>query len=223
MSHALVTLLHVCDSLFPVGAFAHSDGLEAAVSDGLVRDVPALRAWMGVMVSETLGGCEAPAARDAWCAAARTDTAALAILDEELHAMRPAAAGREASRTTGTRLLRTFAHIRPSDRLHDIHGQLQQATFPVAFGVVCATSDVPLQAALESFMYTRLASAVSAAMRLMPLGQHEAHALLAEVLAGVPARASNIASETAPPRAFTPLVDVAAMGHQYLHSRLFRS
>ena len=223
MSHALVTLLHLCDSLFPVGAFAHSDGLEAAVAEGSVCSVPTLRAWMGVVLRETLAGCEAPAVREAFFAASSGNTAALARLDDELHAMRPARAGRDASRTTGTRLLRTALHIRPSNDLSAIHGHLPQATFPVAFGVVCATSAIPLQQALESFMYTRLASVVSAAMRLMPLGQHDAHAVLAEVLADVPAAASEVAASSLAPHAFTPLVDIAAMGHQYMHSRLFRS
>ncbi len=72
-------------------------------------------------------------------------------------------------------------------------------------------------------MYSRLAGTVSAAMRLMPLGQHDAHALLAEVLQRVPSTAAAVAAGPAPPRCFVPLADIAAMGHQYLHSRLFRS
>ncbi len=32
MSVPLLALLHLCDSLFPIGAFAYSDGLESAVN-----------------------------------------------------------------------------------------------------------------------------------------------------------------------------------------------
>src|SRR5262249_60943738 len=33
----LVALLHICDSLFPIGGFGYSDGLEAATAAGAVR------------------------------------------------------------------------------------------------------------------------------------------------------------------------------------------
>ena len=31
---ALLALLHLCDSLFPIGSFAYSDGLESAAAAG---------------------------------------------------------------------------------------------------------------------------------------------------------------------------------------------
>jgi len=37
----VLQLLHLCDSLFPLGAFAHSDGLETATVAGAVRDAEA--------------------------------------------------------------------------------------------------------------------------------------------------------------------------------------
>ncbi len=55
-------------------------------------------------------------------------------------------------------------------------------TLPVAFGAVASAAGIPVRAAVEGFIYTRLAAIVSAAMRLMPLGQHEGHTLLAEAL-----------------------------------------
>jgi urease accessory protein len=92
----------------------------------------------------------------------------------------------------------------------------------VAFGVVCAASGIPVRAALEAFFYTRLAATASAAMRLMPIGQHEAHVLLAEVLVGI-AGAVDAAMACEYPGAFAPALDIEAMRQPYLHSRLFRS
>jgi urease accessory protein UreF len=77
--------------------------------------------------------------------------------------------------------------------------------------------------AVEAFAYTRLAATISAAMRLMPIGQTEAHALLAQALDRVPALAAVIAARNARLESFSPALDVAAMTQQYLHSRLFRS
>ena len=64
---------------------------------------------------------------------------------------------------------------------------------------------------------------VSAAMRLMSIGQTAAHALLARSLDRVPAVVDDIARRDARIESFTPALDIAAMTQQYVHSRLFRS
>jgi urease accessory protein UreF len=63
-------------------------------------------------------------------------------------------------------------------------------------------------------------------MRLVPIGQRDAHALLASTLQGVPAVVDAVeaaTSVTAGLGAFAPAVDLAAMAHQHVRSRLFLS
>ena len=73
-----------------------------------------------------------------------------------------------------------------------------------------------------AFAYTRLASTTSAALRLMQIGQTDAHALLARTLERVPAVVEDMTTRDRP-ESFTPVMDLSAMTQQYLHSRLFRS
>jgi urease accessory protein len=220
---ARVALLHLCDSLFPLGSFAHSDGLEAAVAEGRVGSVSDLGSWLDALLTATLSEAEGPAVREAMMCARAGDFAALAALDDEMDAMRPSSAGRAATRTMGTRLLKTWHHIRPSPIVERAMVERARHTLPTAFGLVCEAAGIGVTEAIEAFMYTRLASPISAAMRLMPVGQHDAHALLARVLADVPAQALAVAASRNPPRAFLPMMDIACMSHQYVHSRLFRS
>ena len=93
MTSQLATLLQLCDSLFPLGAFAHSDGLEAAVVAGDVASVDDFHPWMQTLLSVTLRGCEAPAVRDGFTAFACGDLTRLAALDDEVHALRPSVTG----------------------------------------------------------------------------------------------------------------------------------
>jgi urease accessory protein len=218
-----LAILQLCDSLFPVGSFAHSDGLETAVVDGRVAASADLRDWMETVLDVALRGVEAPAVRDAFAAALSGDFATLARIDGEVEAMRPSAAGREATRTMGTRLLRTWQQIRPSSITEAVLAARQRCTFPVAFAVVCAASGIERGESIEAYCYTRLAATVSAAMRLMKIGQHESHALLADMLGRVPRCVDDVLNDAAPPRAFMPLMDIATMSHQFVHSRLFRS
>ena len=44
----LLSLLHLCDSLFPIGSFAYSDGLESAAASGLVTGTADLAEWLEI-------------------------------------------------------------------------------------------------------------------------------------------------------------------------------
>lgn len=223
MTAELVTLLHLCDSLFPLGSFAHSDGLEAATSAGDITDAAELRDWMDTVLHVTLRRSEGLAVAVAWQRARQGDLEGLACLDAELSALRPSSTGRDASRAMGVRLLKTWSALRPSPVLQASAGHCGALSLPCAFALVCAASGVDQPDAVSGFLYTRLAATISAAMRLMPLGQQEAHGLLTGCLAQVPAVTAAILVDDAPIGAFTPALDVAAMRQQYGHSRLFRS
>jgi urease accessory protein len=220
---SLLALLHLCDSLFPTGAFAQSDGLEGATASGLITNARDLREWMTVSLREVFARLEGPVVRDAWSAFAAGEWQCLMAVDAEAYAMRPASTARLASRSMGTRLLRTWLQVRPQSRLRELPDERRDLTLPAAFGVVCAASDIALNEALSAFAYTRLAAIASAAMRLIAIGQGEAHTLVAGMLEEVPAVVDDVARLVEPPMSFVPAMDLAGMQQQYVHSRLFRS
>ena len=217
-------LLHLCDSLFPIGGFSHSDGLETATATGAVKTAADLHAWMDACLHETLANCDGPAMWRAWHGFTEGRWEDIAALDGEVHALRPSSTGRAASRAMGTRLVRTWHQMRPSPGLAIMLGRDEASfTLPVAFGAVGAAAGIDARAALEGFVYTRLAATVSSAMRLMAIGQHEAHALLAATLARAPRVVAAVMHSRRAPSTFAPALDLAAISQQYVHSRLFRS
>jgi urease accessory protein len=256
----LLRLLHLCDSLFPVGAFAYSDGLETATGrfkpDGtgvrspgandsrgltpswrapVVADADGLRAWIDVCLDETLGRLEGPAVWQAWPAFRAADWDTLVALDEEITAMRPSSSARRSSAAMGRRLLTTWQTSHPDPRIEHALTLFEKGVvplfrdppfgpaLPIAFAGACACSGIERRRAVEAFAYTRLAATISGAMRLMPIGQTDAHALLARTLERVPAAVDLVAGRDARVESFAPAADIAAMTQQYLHSRLFRS
>jgi urease accessory protein len=222
----MLALLHLCDSLFPIGGFGYSDGLEAATASGAIGTVEGLAEWMNVCLDETLGRSDGPTLLGAWEAFADGDWVTLTLLDQEATALRPSSAARRSSRAMGLRLVTTWRTLHPDARLDDVLALARDGaigpTLPVAFACAAGVAGVPRVAAAEGFCYTRLAATMSAAMRLMPLGQTDAHALLARTIERVPAVVREMLDR---PRAesFAPAMDIAAMSQQYLHSRLFRS
>ena len=134
----------------------------------------------------------------------------------------------------GARLLTAWSAIHPDPRLAALRVRPSPEralasppgdgpAMPVAFAAVCVSIPVERRDAVEAFAYTRLAATASAAMRLMPIGQSGAHALLAHALERVPGVAARIEARDAQLESFAPALDIAAMKQQYLHSRLFRS
>jgi len=223
---SLLPLLQLCDSLFPIGSFGYSDGLETAAHQG-ATSIDDLRAWLDVCLDETFARLEGPAVMRAWEASVAADWPALASIDGELIALRPSSSARRSSRAMGLRLVTTWQAIHASPRLEQVL-QLVSAgslapTLPVAFAGACAANGIARREAIQSYAYTRLAATVSAAMRLMPIGQTDAHRILAGTLSRVPSLVSAIERSTAPLECFCPLMDIAAMTQQYLDSRLFRS
>ena len=222
----LLALLHLCDSLFPIGAFGYSDGLEAATATGLVETPGDLQAWLEVCLDEVVGRMDGRAVLRAWSAFDRQEWEAICELDEEVTAMRPSAALRRSSRAMGLRLVTTWGALYPDRRLDHLldlaRMQRLGPALPLAFGCACASAGVAMREAGAAFAYTRLASTTSAALRLMRIGQTDAHAQLAKTLERVPMVVAAMTT-CARPESFTPAMDVAAMTQQYLHSRLFRS
>jgi len=226
MTRPLLALLHLCDSLFPIGSFGYSDGLEAATTAGLVETPADLQAWLGVCLDEAVGRMDGPAALRAWSAFDRQDWHALCQLDDEITVMRPSSAARRSTRAMGLRLLTTWSALYPDRRLERLldHAREQRLgpALPIAFGCACASAGVGIRDTGAAFAYTRLASTTSAALRLMRIGQTDAHAQLAKALERVGSLVDAMTTR-ARPESFTPAMDVSAMTQQYLHSRLFRS
>ena len=220
-------MLHLCDSLFPIGSFGYSDGLETAVASGAVTTVEGLRGWLDVFLDETIGRTEGPAVRQAWLAIDDRDFGRLLTIDAELNALRPAAAARKSSRATGQRLLATWRALHPDSRLDGVAALAESRrigpALPIAFAAASLCSGEDVQSSIEAFAYTRLAATTSAAMRLMAIGQTDAHAQLARALARVPDIARGIIDRQAPIESFAPAMDIAVMNHQHVHSRLFRT
>ena len=219
----MLRLLHLCDSLFPIGSFGYSDGLEAAVN---ARPID-LSAWIDISLDETIGRLEAPIVWRAWSLFRDARWDPLVALDADATALRPSAAIRKASRAMGLRLLTTWQTLYPDPRTAEALTLAQEGTIgpvlPIAFAGAACSAGIDRRLATEAFAYTRLASTASAAMRLIAIGQTEAHTLLARALDRVPAVVDAAIARDGDAESFTPQVDIATMRHQYLHSRLFRT
>lgn len=225
---ALLRLLQLTDSAFPMGAFAHSFGLETYVARGSVRCAATLEAF----ITNTLLNALAPSDGVACVAAARAGAdweAVVQRLDGRLTAMKTVSEFREASRAMGTRFLRTvtplFALPRASNYLAAIDAKTLSGHISLAYGLLCHDLDLPLQPALAAWFRHYCASLVSVGVRLIPLGQTAGQVLLARL--GTPMLAAvelTLGRDSDAMASFAPGQELAGIMHRdVLTTRLYIS
>ena len=220
----LAQILQLTDSFFPVGAFAFSDGLETAAASGQVRDAETLKPWLDHFLQNVFIPCDGLALLQCAHAMRAGNFEAIRIIDDELTAIKPSASVRSSSRSVGKRMLAAYAGISTDPEFSKWTETLPQCNAPVAYALVLTHRGIEPADAVLAFGYGRLTGIVSAALRLISLGQQQAQALLSESLESLPAAVERIVEmHDAPLRSFTPMMDIAQMNHRYVYSRLFRS
>lgn len=95
---------------------------------------------------------------------------------------------------------------------------------PIVFGFAAAAFDWPPRETAGAFLYSTCVVIVGAALRLLPLGQLAGQFLLAEAGTLIAALSETILDkDESDLHSFSPELEIAAMRHESLDARLFRS
>jgi urease accessory protein len=220
----LAHTLQMMDSLFPVGAFSYSDGLESAAASGVARDGDSLEMWLDHFLDMTFVPCDGLALLKSARATEAKDWTAIRSIDEEITALKPAASVRAGSAAVGKRFLAGYSSLFGGGDLLPIISTLPHCNASVAYGIVLSHFGLEHRESLLAYGYSRMSGIVSAAMRLLPIGQQQGQRSLSRALGRLPATVEDVLlSEAEPLRAFSPVMDSIQMNHRFLYSRLFRS
>jgi urease accessory protein len=213
---ALLRLLQLADSALPVGAAAHSFGLESLIEDGLVT-AEGLESFLHGYLVEN-GSLDATFCRAAH-ALSRLAPAEFELqwqsLNQRLSARRLSRESRDASLTLGRRFLRLASDLLPDEPL-----PVETETHHViAFGLVAGVAGIGEGSAVLAWLHQSTTALVSAAQRLAPVGQTQA----SRVLWRLKPLIAEIATAVEQVDCFTPVPEIAAMRHSKLTTRLFIS
>lgn len=224
----LVGLLQAGDSFYPTGSYAHSFGLEGLVQLGVIHDAATLRAFLIRSVLPALRQAELPLAAHAWSAFAAGDWPKIAELSQLAAALKTPRELRQATDNIGRQRAEMLLRLRPHPLATEYLLRATEAGWPFAAPLSAALEGrvmgVPRAAVLAGIYYSSTASLLSAAMKILRLGQNSAQALLTEVLASAPG--VIVAAEQVPLDDigwFNPWLDIAAARHESADSRMFIS
>lgn len=259
---ALFDLLSWMSPAWPIGAFAHSSGLEWAVEAGLVTDRASCARWLGDLLEHGAIRNDAVLFVHAWRAADAGDAERL----------REVAELALASQTTFERRLESTAQGNAFRRIagattgpphswgggsgaaadggsppsaHPIGDVPQEnplgqrcalplprpgedLAYPIAAATLFAEQGIALVPALTAWLHGALANLVSAAQRLVPLGQTDGQRVLRGLRAAVLETAETLAAlphddPFSQLGGCTLLAELGCMAHETQYTRLFRT
>jgi urease accessory protein len=231
-------LLQLVSPALPVGAFSYAEGLEVLVQQGRLENGSAVEAWLlaelnrgalvleaaslsGLMEALALWRGEGVRAEERWLARQR-----VIARDSWLLALREAPELRAQQRQMGGSLLRLLADLGwplpagPPNTAKPLLG------WTAAWAWALVALAIPERSGLEAYLYGWVATQLSAAVRLVPLGPTEAQRIQLRLAPPITERAEALVESGARPEALWSGgvgAALAQLGQGELYSRLFRS
>ncbi len=222
MNLSLVRLLQLASPALPVGAYTYSQGLEAAIEQGLVRDEASARGWIRDCLDLGVARGEAIyLARmiEAW---ERVDHDRLNMLNDEFIASRETSELRAETLQMGYSLARLLTDL--PQRLGQRLTAFQEVSLPLAWSLAAVGWTIPILAAVQGYLWAWLENQVMAAVKAVPLGQTAGQRILLELGGKLPALAL-VATRTPVEEThnWLPSLAIVSSRHETQYTRVFRS
>lgn len=212
-------LWHLISPALPVGAYAYSQGLEFAIEDGWLAAPGTLEDWLAGLLSEGLARTDLPVllrCLDAW---RQEDLGSLNYWNDWLRASRETSELLLEDEQMGIALFRLLNDLDVPDlSLRSKPGYVSQ------YARACAHWRIGAADTLQGFAWSWLENQVTAATKLIPLGQTAAQKHLIALMPRISVacmHATTLADDEL--GGSLPGLAMASAAHERQHARLFRS
>ncbi len=228
-STALGRLLRLASPALPIGAFSYSQGLEWAAESGQVSDQDSTQEWIGSVLAGSMARFELPMVARIYQAWQGNDPDAAVRFNAEFIASRETAELRDESVHMGRALRTVIVSDNVSGGELDASAlqrlqSIDALAFPTSFAFVAVHWNLALADALTGYAWSWLENQVTAAIKLVPLGQSAGQRIIAGLMpacAGAVETALSIKPDDW--SNFSPLYAIASSKHERQYTRLFRS
>jgi urease accessory protein len=206
---SLVRLLQLASPTLPVGAYSYSQGLEAAIEAGIVKDADSAERWITDVLGFSVASMEAPLLF-------RLLKKYSPEINEQILAGRETAELRAETVQMGYSLCRLLGELGMKDL------PAGEVAFPTAFAFAARQWGIEPREALLGYLWSWLENQVMAAVKGVPLGQTAGQRILLSIGNSLPSIAEQ-AMESKNLANFTPGLAMLSTRHETQYSRIFRS
>lgn len=211
---------------FPTGSFNHSYGLETYIQSNAVQSAEDMENIL-ITYLDLYNLSDMIFVKEAYEAVQREDMEWLAKLQEMYSAMKLGSEIYRASIKTGRSFLNGVKNLFLGE-IPPIYKKIADVQIPyhyaICYGIVAAILDLPKQQTFITYAYTSLASLISVAARIIPLGQNEAQALTYRISKCIDQASGHYEQLSLNDLCtFAPGLEIASMEHETLYTRLCMS
>ncbi len=226
-SRKRLLLLQITDSVFPIGGYSHSYGLETYIQQGLVAGDAQAEAYIRDYIRGSFCHNELLAVRFAYEAAKKEDFDRLRDLENRIGASKSPMETRTAGQKLAARFIKTAGTFTGAGAqgVFERYGAGKQThTYTVAYGVFCACADIDMKEALLSFGYSQVSALLTNCVKSIPLSQLSGQKILNRLLEDI-SEAVRLIPELSEEQFLLsyPGLDLRCMQHEDLYSRLYMS
>ena len=218
-------LLQLCSANLPVGGFSFSQGLEYAIDSGWINNDKETYDWVTLTLTEAIAPTDLAVMKRLYRALQHNDFAGFNQWNQLLVASRESNELRLADLAMGKALVRllTLLTAVDTDQYQTLLKQ-KNVSFVSAFTVAAYLFNLDLHYAQSGFCWAYIDNQVTAATKLVPLGQTQSQNLLFELTEQVE-EAMRIANQLPDDEigASLPHFAMASAWHETQYTRLFRS
>jgi len=224
-TNGLYQLMSLMSPSYPIGAYTYSHGVEYAVEAGLVLNADDLVLWLKDIVQ--FGGARTDAILlvEAYRAFQSKDQAAILEIAELGYATRSTREFELETTAQGRAFVDVTQKVRPSSSLDLLLKEWEgPIVYPIAVAAIAADNEIALVDVLTAYLHGFVSNIVSAAVRIIPLGQTDGQKSIAaledicseQVQGALSLTINDIGTATL-------MMDWCSSQHETQYTRLFRS
>ena len=209
----ILTLAQWFSPAFPIGAFSFSHGLESLVETGEIRSAEDVESWLNSVLSYGAGRNDVILMAASFRASSQDE---IKEIDALARALSPSKERLLETEVQGEAFIRTINEVWGSD--------LPALCYPVAIGASARTCGMPLRETACMYLHALTSSLVSAAIRVVPLGQTEGQSIVRRLALLCDELGTGYIDESLEAIGSSSFIgDIASLTHEDQYSRMFRS
>ncbi|SFK56313.1 urease accessory protein [Nitrosomonas aestuarii] len=220
----LLRLLHLASPSLPIGAYTYSQGLEAAIEMGEVKDEASAHAWITESLS-VIADFEAPIFWRLLQAFSNRDEQTVTYWTERFIAARDTNEFRAETIQMGYSLNKLVLDLKIADEsLQKIMADQVEIPLPTAFAFAAVALEISHEAALLGLLFSIVENQVLVCVKSVPLGQVSGQRLLLSLhpkIEDIAHRAQNLLDDEL--SNWAPGLSILSMQHEIQYSRIYRS
>lgn len=228
MTDKLLSLVQLCDSNFPTGAFSHSFGLESYIQDNLVHNQATFSEWLDVYLNEQLIFSDGLATRIVYEALENGNIEILWKIDRMLLVQNLPRETRDGTQRMGESTLNLVGSLYEIPLLSQYKARIKRKQSfghpAILFTIVAHHLGIPQKTTTLYYLYSNVSSLTQNAVRAIPLGQTAGQKIIQEFQAALVRATEKIqALDEDDFGIISPGLELSQMKHERVNIRIFMS